>query len=487
MNAGDATELAAEIAAGERSPLEAVDEAIAEIERLNPTLNAVIRERFEEARAEARAIRPAEGRPFAGVPLLLKDLGGTIAGQPHHQGNQLLKRLDWRADVTSPIARRFLDAGFLWLGRTNTPEFGATPTTQPLAYGPTRNPWDLACSPSGSSGGAAAAVAGGMVRIAHANDFGGSIRMPAAWCGLIGLKATRGRVSTFPAAPGAQAELAVARSLRDIAGLLDAVAGPEGDETALATPTTWWRDALDGDPGRRRIGLLTAVDGVELDDRCREAAGHAARVLAEAGHEIVELPPSFLASERWDECQRVVRAKGSAQRRDVLEQLAGRPLTTDDAEPLLLALADEAASISDEVHRDAGEWQLAYRDGVIERWAAAGLDAVLTPTTGIAPRTTEEMQAGADDPIASYELYRRVGCFAGPWNMVGYPALTLPWWSPDDGLPVGVQVVTGFATEDLTLQLARQLCEAEPSLTEVRTARSSPAAAPRGARPTPRR
>ena len=167
----------------------------------------------------------------------------------------------------------------------------------------------------------------------------------------------------------------------------------------------------------------------------------------------------------------IVRAKGSASRRDVLEQLAGRPLTTEDAEPLLLALADEAASISDDAHREAGEWQFAYRDAVAERWTAFGLDALITPTTGIGPRTTAEMQTSADDPIASYALYRRVGCFAGPWNMVGFPALTIPWWpGPSDGLPIGVQIVAGFGDEALALQLARQLTEAEPDLTKVRTA-----------------
>jgi amidase len=464
----DAISLAVSIATGELSPLEAVDDAIAAIERMNPSLNAVIRERFEAARAEAAATPTGA---FAGVPLLLKDLGGTIAGESHHQGNQLLKRLDWRADVDSPIASRFLAGGFIVLGRTNTPEFGATPTTQPLAYGATRNPWDLEHSPSGSSGGSATAVASGMVRVAHANDFGGSIRMPAAWCGLIGLKATRGRVSTHPAPPGAQAELAVTRSLRDTAALLDVLAGPAGDDPPLPLDPMPWRDALSGDPGRRRIGLLVDVDGVgRLDDRCREAAHDAALVLAAAGHEVVELPSSFLADDRWDECWRVVRAKGSAARRDVLVQLAGRPLTTDDAEPLLLAFAEEAASISDEVHREAGEWQLAYRDGVADRWRALGLDAMVTPSTGIAPRTTAEMQASADDPIASYEVYRRVGCFAGPWNMVGFPALTLPWWTPSEGLPIGVQVVGGWASEGLVLQLARQLTEAEPERTRVRTA-----------------
>ena len=496
---GDATALAAAIAAGHLSPLEAVDHAIAAIEQRNPSLNAVIRCRFDEARDEARALRPSPDRPFAGVPILLKDLGATLAGQSHHQGNQLLKRLDWKADLDSPIAQRFLAAGFVWLGRTNTPEFGATPTTQPLAYGPTRNPWSVEHSPSGSSGGAAAAVASGMVRLAHANDFGGSIRMPAAWCGLIGLKATRGRVSTHPAPPGNQAELAVTRSLRDTAALLDVLAGPAGDDPPLARPETAWHEALAGDPPPRRIGLLTDVDGVALDEPCRAAARDAARVLAEAGHEIVELPGAFLADERWEPCQRILRAKGSAARRGVLEQLAGRPLTTDDAEPMLLALADLADSISDEEHRAAGEWQFAYRDGVIDRWRAAGLDALVTPSTGITPRTTAEMAAPAGDPLAGYELYRQVGCFAGPWNMVGFPALTLPWWSPESSsLPIGVQVVTGFATEHLTLQLARQLTDAEPDLTQVRQAPRDPhalplspagssrAAARRVAPPTPR-
>ena len=467
---GDASELAAEIARGERSPLEAVDEAIAAIERRNPVLNAVIRERFEAARAEAAAMNADGARPFAGVPILLKDLGATLDGEAHHQGNQLLKRLDWRADHDSPIATRLLDAGFVWLGRTNTPEFGATATTQPIAYGPTRNPWSLEHSPSGSSGGSAAAVASGMVRIAHANDFGGSIRMPAAWCGLIGLKATRGRVSTHPAEPGPQAELAVTTSLRDTAALLDAVAGPVGSEPPLPVPPGGWRVALGGDPGRRRVGLLTAVDGVEVDQRCKRAATEAAAVLADAGHDVVDVPSAFLASERWDECQRIVRAKGSSARRAVLEKVAGRPLTSDDAEPLLLALADEAASVTDEAHRDAGEWQLAYRDGVAERWVAAGFDAMVMPTTGIGPRTTAEMQAAPDDPLASFGLYRRVGCFAAPWNMVGFPALTLPWWTPAEGLPIGVQVVGGWAAEDLVLQLARQLAEADPEGTQVRTA-----------------
>ena len=473
---GDASALAARLRAGELSPLEAVDDAIAAIEALDPSINAVIRERFDAARREAARLRVADdGRPFAGVPILLKDLGATLAGEPHHQGNQLLKRLDRRADATSPIAERLLGAGFVWLGRTNTPEFGATPTTQPLAYGPTRNPWDLDHSPSGSSGGSAAAVASGMVTIAHGNDFGGSIRMPAAWCGLIGLKATRGRVSTHPAPPGAQSELALTRSLRDTAALLDAVAGPAGDDPPLPRPGTSWLEALAGDPGRRRVGLLVDVDGVDIEGRGQDAARHAATTLAALGHDVVEVPSSFLADDRWDESQRIVRAKGSAARARVLEELAGRPLGHDDAEPLLLALAAEAESISDGAHREAGEWQLAYRDRVAARWARAGLDALLTPTTGIGPRTTAELQAPPDDPVAAYGLYRRVGCFAGPWNMVGFPALTIPWWRPDEGLPIGVQVVAGWGAEDLVLQLARQLTEAEPDRTQVRTA---PAPAP---------
>jgi amidase len=456
----DATALLARLTSGEVTSDEVLAAALARIEARNPAVNAVIRTDVETPTTNAG--------PLAGLPTLLKDLGGAIAGRPLYQGSRLLKRLDHRAPDDSPIARRLLDAGAVVLGRTNTPEFGAGITTQPASYGPTRYPWDLTRSASGSSGGAAAAVATGMVPFAHGNDFAGSIRLPAAWCGVIGLKPSRGRIANSfdPDAPppGIMVEFLLTRSLRDTALLLDVLA----DDRSRP-----WRAALDRDPGPRRVGLVTAVDGVATDDadhRCARAARDAARTLEAAGHEIVELPATVLADERWDREWRIIRAKGAQQRLDALAELAGRPLEADDAEPFLTALASEADSYSDEVYAAAGAWQLEFADALVHRWHAAGIDALVTPSAGLPPCTLEEMAPPGDDPASILDQYRRVGCFAGVWNMVGYPAISLPWWRPDrgDDLPIGIQLVADAGAEDLVLQLARQLVDRAPDETRVR-------------------
>jgi amidase len=457
----DATALLARLRAREVSPDEVVAAAIARIEDRNPPVNAVIRTSFERTSA-------APDGPLAGLPTLLKDLGGALAGEPLYQGNRLLRRVDQRAVDDSPIARRLVDAGAVVLGRTNTPEFGAGVTTQPLSYGPTRNPWDLDRSTSGSSGGAAAAVATGMVPFAHGNDYGGSIRLPAAWCGVIGLKPSRARIANVagpdPPDPGIMVEFLLTRSLRDTALLLDVLA--DGSDPA----TTTWRTALHADPGPLRIGLVTRVESVATDDRCADAATAAARRLA--GHEIIELDDGFLTDERWDREWRIIRAKGAQQRLDRLAAVAGRPLHADDAEPFLTALAAEAPSYSDEAYAAAGQWQLEFAAALERRWRDAGIDALVTPSAGLSPCTLDEMEPPADDPASILDQYRRVGCFAGLWNMVGYPAISVPWWRPDEGdwLPIGVQVVAAHGREDVVLQVGRQLCEAAPDETWVRTA-----------------
>src|SRR5690606_3196099 len=230
----DATGLAELVRKREVSPLELVDAAIARIERLNPQLNAVIHPAFERARERAGGLASAPGppeRPFAGVPVLMKDLGGQEAGAPYRRGRKCLEEAGWTEREDSYFARRVARAGLVSLGRTNTPELGIMPTTEPWAYGATRNPWNLAYSPGGSSGGASAAVASGMVPMAHASDGGGSIRIPAAHTGLVGLKPTRGRSSFGPGAgerwAGFSCELVVSRTVRDTARFLDVVCGYE--------------------------------------------------------------------------------------------------------------------------------------------------------------------------------------------------------------------------------------------------------------------
>ena len=244
----DATAQADLVRSGEASARELVESAIARCERVNPELNAVIHELFDEALAACDAgPRGGSDGPFAGVPFVLKDLGATLAGQPYHMGMRLLKEAGFRAPIDTYLAQRFRDAGLITIGKTNTPELGILPTTEPDAYGPTRNPWDPNRTAGGSSGGSAAAVAAGIVPVAHANDGGGSIRIPASCCGLVGLKPTRQRVSEGPLVgdnlSGMTAELVVSRSVRDAALVLDAVHGAApGDPYVAPAPARPYRE-----------------------------------------------------------------------------------------------------------------------------------------------------------------------------------------------------------------------------------------------------
>src|SRR3954464_3123284 len=269
----DATAQAELVRNGEVSPPELVDAAIERIEASNGELNAVIHKLYDEGREAAAAELP-DG-PFKGVPFLLKDLGAAFAGQPLHMGMQYLKDADFRAPVDTYLAERFRQAGFVTIGKTNTPELGILPTTEPKAYGPSRNPWDVSRSTGGSSGGSAAggasgggsgapapagggACAWGMVAVAHANEGGGAIRIPASECGLVGLKPTRQRISEGPIIgdnmSGLTVELVVSRSVRDTAAILDAVHGPApGDPYVAPAPERPYVDELEADPGKLRI------------------------------------------------------------------------------------------------------------------------------------------------------------------------------------------------------------------------------------------
>src|SRR5438132_7809679 len=242
------------------SPAELVQAAITRIERVDRELNAVIIPLFEKARAEAAGDALPDG-PFRGVPFLVKEIFAHTAGDPYHAGMKLLRRLGWVEREDTYLVAKFRAAGLVFVGRTNVPELGSLPTTEPDAYGPTRNPWDPTRSSGGSSGGAAAAVAAGLVPAAHANDGGGSIRIPASECGLVGLKPTRGRTSLGPDAGegwgGLSVEHVVARSVRDTAAVLDAVAGYlPGDPYTAPPPARPFRDEVGSPPGRLRVGLL---------------------------------------------------------------------------------------------------------------------------------------------------------------------------------------------------------------------------------------
>ena len=306
----DATAQAALVKAGEVRPIELVETAIARIERLNPALNAVIDTFFDAARAAA-AGDIGDG-PFAGVPYLLKDLIAEYAGTALGEGSAFLAG-HYTADRDSELVARLKRAGLIVLGKTNTPEFGLVPTTEPSLTGPTRNPWDRARTPGGSSGGSAAAVAAGMVAMAHANDGGGSIRVPASCCGLVGLKPTRGRNPLAPhygdAASGLVVEHAVTRSVRDAAALLDATAGPAPGDPYWAPPAPGrFLDAVGRDPGQLRIAFstvsLTGVPAHPAHADCVAAARDAAELCAALGHAVEEAAPAIdgeLALRRFGE------------------------------------------------------------------------------------------------------------------------------------------------------------------------------------------
>src|SRR5215472_236943 len=274
----DATAQAELVRQRELTPLELVDAAIARIERLNPTLNAVITPLFEDAREAAVSPDLPEG-PFRGVPFLLKDIGAMQKGQPYYLGNRALRDADFRSPFDTPLGARFRAAGLITLGKTNLPELGQQTTTQPLAFGATHNPWALDRSTGGSSGGSCAAIAAGMVPVAHANDGGGSIRLPAAWCGLVGLKPSRGRISD-PLDTFILSELVVSRTVRDIAAVLDAVRGSEpGDLFVALPPIRSYGAEIGADPGKLRIGMLTRASFGDIHPECLTGTLAAAKLL----------------------------------------------------------------------------------------------------------------------------------------------------------------------------------------------------------------
>ncbi len=449
------------------SPAELVDAAIARIERLDPGLNAVIHPLFEKARATARGPTLADG-PFRGVPFLLKDLGGQSAGDPYCAGMPVLKRLGWKASSDTFLVQKFRAAGFVIAGRTNTPELGSVPTTEPVAFGPTRNPWDITRSPGGSSGGSAAAVAAGMVPVAHASDGGGSIRIPASACGIVGLKPTRGRVSMGPELgeswAGMTTDLVVTRSVRDTALVLDAVSGAmPGDPYSAPPPARAFAREVGAKPGRLRIGFLArAPRRAEVVSPDCVAAVRATGVLLESlGHHLEEAhPPALDDDSVVGHVGRVLLAC-TARDLDAWGHAIGRPLEADDVEPLDWKAAELGRKIP------APEYVLAV-DGLhawarrITAWWAGGFDLLLTPTLCEPPPPLGEFSPTPEQPLQGWRRAGPFVAFTQPFNVTGQPAISLPLHWNASGLPIGLQLVAAYGREDVLLRVAAQLEEARP-------------------------
>lgn len=456
-----ATELADLVRAGTVSATELTTLALARIDALDDGLNAFCARDDERALATASAIGAGDGRPFAGVPLAIKDIGVFAEGLPFTCGSELFG--EFTPTFDSAVVRRFKEAGFVIVGKTNSPEMGITPVTESRRYGPTRNPWDTERTPGGSSGGAAAAVAAGMLPVAHGSDGGGSLRIPAACCGLVGLKASRGRVSYAPLIGDSMlvTEGALTRTVEDAARLLDVLAGYEpGDATWAPPPDAPFAAAVGADPGALRVGVTTVAPiDVPVDPLCAAAATETAALLAELGHEVEEIaapwPTTDFANaftDLWSVMVSTLVEFGGA--------VSGREPTEQLVEPLTWELYQRA--------RGLGAISLASTITQLQALARmtvagqAAYDLIVTPALAQRPVPIGAIDAKTAPGMAAFARAIEFTPFTATVNLTGQPAIALPTGIGPDGLPTAVQLIGRPAGEATLLAVAAQLETARP-------------------------
>ncbi len=459
----DATELAELVARREVTPREVLDTALLAIERLDPRINAVCRTLPAEAASAINTGLP-EG-PFTGVPLLTKELVPHAKGVRCDAGSRLAEGLVTAAD--SELMARFRRAGFVHAGTTQSPELGYSPTTENKLFGPVRNPWDLSRSAGGSSGGAGAAVAAGMVPIAHGSDGGGSIRIPASCNGLVGLKPSRDRIPTGPAASdplcGLAVEFGLARTVRDVAALLDAVAGPDPGAPGIApAPSHSFRSLLATPPGRLRVAWTAQpASGAAPDPDCAAAVQAAASLLEDLGHIVTEDAPRL----EWDaflENIHVIWTVFTVSFADTLAAAMGRRPGPDTLEAATLACYEDGRRYSglDLVRAMDHGGQVSRSVGAF----FSDVDVMVTPTIGRPPAPLGEIDQDRAG-ITAMEWTRQVFdyCpFTPLYNTTGQPAISLPLHYTAAGLPIGVQFAARLGEEAILLQLAAQIEAAQP-------------------------
>jgi amidase len=459
-----ATELAAQVRDGEISSRELVGLALDRIEAVNPQVNALVYVDADGALDAADRISAGDHRPFAGVPIGVKDLY-AVAGMPLTFGSNAFA--DHRPAEDAVLVRRLRQAGFVIVGMTSTPEFGILPTTESQRYGPTRNPWDLERTPGGSSGGAGAAVAAGMLPIAQGSDGGGSIRIPAACCGLVGLKTSRNRVSQAPFQGEHLTTIAfgITRTIADTAALLDAIAGPDlGDAAWAPEPPEPFAAAAAREPGRLRIAMAAGppVEDAQVDPIHIEAMRETGALLESLGHDVVEWEAP------WSDPQVVALftvhfATSATYDLKLAAEFAGREPRPTDCEPLsweLYKLATETFTALD-YFTARTRLQLAGRE-IIRAIDDAGFDIVLTPALGQRPVKIGEITGDGPEPLQNFARAAHFTPFTAVANITGQPAISLPVEPGPDGLPTGVQLIGPPLGEGLLLSLAAQLEAAQP-------------------------
>ncbi|MFA5884631.1 MAG: amidase, partial [Acidimicrobiia bacterium] len=391
----DATAQAELVRRGEVTPRELVDAAIARIEALNPALNAVITPRFDKARAATEG--PLPDGPFRGVPFLLKDGVAHSAGDPFHCGMQVLKDAGYVATTDTWLVQQYRAAGFVIVGKTNLPELASSATTEPLAYGPTHNPWNLDHSTGGSSGGSGAAVSAGMVAVAHGNDMGGSIRIPSSACGLVGLKPTRARNSLGPDFGEYWAltthEHVLTRSVRDTAAVLDATAGPApGDPYFAPPPARPFRAEVGTDPGRLRIGFRVRrpARNEDVHPDCVAAVSATVGVLEALGHHVEPVAIPALDDPSLGEAIGGIFSAFIARDLDRWSATLGRTIDPSELEPWNAQMVEVGRTFTATQYIAALERANDYSRGLARWWAGdgaddPGYDVLVTPQLGAPP------------------------------------------------------------------------------------------------------
>ena len=457
----DGLGLAELIRTKEATPEEVLAATLERIDGRNPAINAVVTRMDDHARAAIRAGLP-DG-PFKGVPYLLKDLGALYTGVVTSYGSGLFASNV--PDHDSEIVARMKRAGLVIVGKSNTPEMGIAPSTEPRLFGPTRNPWNLGHSAGGSSGGAAAAVAAGMLPMAHATDGGGSIRIPASACGLFGLKPTRARNPMGPDAgegwSGASIGHAVTWSVRDSAALLDATSGPDiGDPYWAPPPARPFLEEVGRDPGRLRIALTTTpwLAG-PVDPECAEAVRGAAKLCASLGHHIEEARPQF-DEAAWGQASRTIVVASLTFTLETRAAALGRPLSQDDVERITWERVQEARAFSAADYARA--IHTVHRTGRAVARFLEQYDILLTPTMAKPPHPLGVLSLSNPDSAAFLAARTASVGFTALFNSSGHPAMSVPLAMSKSGLPLGVQFVARFGDEATLFRLASQLEAAQP-------------------------
>jgi len=459
----DATALADLVRKGELKPLELVDAAVARAKRVNPAINAIVLPLYERAREQVERT-PPEG-PLRGIPITIKDLRSPVAGEPRHDGNRILQQLDFHDDHDCFVTAKLRGAGLVNIGRTNVPEFacGRSPIScENDAHGSTRNPWNLEHTAMGSSGGAAASVAAGIVPIAHGTDGGGSIRMPASACGVVGLKSTRGRISSGPDHgenwAGCSTHGMLTRSVRDAALALDILAGPMPGDPYYAPPNPRpFAGEVGAAQGTLRIGLLPSLPSPEVHRDCSEGVERVGRLLETLGHEVELSHPKAYEAVEWLRDYATMIAVSTAATLDEWSKRIGHAWSESDLEPPTWEAAEQGRATSG-LEYAAAIARLHAFSRRMATWWEDGFDVLVTPTLATPPPRLGYL---TDTETARVRLLQTMP-FTAQFNVTGQPAISLPLHWSSEGLPIGIHFVARYAGEGLLLRLAAQLEEAAP-------------------------